>query len=232
MHIMIRRWKQQLRLSRRFRIFAFLFLLLSLLCFSVHIFRVRFMPIALAYAESRSAQIATTIIYEAISDAMADKGDYSSLYTITKNENEEITSIRANTAEINRLKAGLALEMQNRIEATTYRDIGIPIGSLSGNELLSGRGPLLPVRLLCLGSITIDVKSVFEEAGINQIRHSISLETKLPVSALLLGNAADAEIVTEVPVMETVIVGTVPESYTHVTGTEGSASDSVLNLLN
>ena len=58
--------------------------------------------------------------------------------------------------------------------------------------------------------------SEFSEAGINQTLHRILLEVSVDVSAIIPGYTTSVDVTTNFVVAETVIVGSIPDSYTHV----------------
>ena len=101
-----------------------------------------------------------------------------------QNTNGEITALRTNMAEVNRLKM-LTVELlsQELLEMDT-EELSIPLGSILMPEFFAGKGPGLPI-LTPAGTERVDVAST-------------------------------------VVVAETVIVGSVPQSYFQI-GADGSA---------
>ena len=84
-----------------------------------------------------------------------------------------------------------------------------------------------------IGSSSSEFRNQFETAGINQTRHQIILQIDVTISILLPGFTTATNVSSAVTVAETVIVGSVPESYTyfHTTDTDyvEDAKDHVLN---
>ena len=70
-------------------------------------------------------------------------------------------------------------------------------------------------------------------AGINQTRHQILLSVDVYTSILLPGFTASTKVSNEIAVAETVIVGSVPETYTYFSTTpdelEDTARDNIMN---
>jgi len=99
--------------------------------------------------------------------------------------------------------------------------------------LLAGRGPRIRVRMESIGSSSAEFQNQFETGGINQTRHQIILELNVSVSILLPGFTTTTNVSNAVTVAETVIVGSVPESYTYFHTTDNDyvedAKDHVLN---
>ena len=68
------------------------------------------------------------------------------------------------------------------------------------------------------GSVETDLKSEFEEAGINQTLHRIYLEVKCNVTILTPYNTMTETIVNQVLLMEGVIIGNIPDTYYNLQG--------------
>ena len=84
-----------------------------------------------------------------------------------------------------------------------------------------------------IGSSSARFENAFSSAGINQTNHRIILHIDVSVSILLPGFAAATRVSNAVTVAETVIVGSVPQTYTYF-GTEPSTyeedmKDYILN---
>ena len=136
-------------------------------------------------------------------------------------------------AAFNQLQAEILDIVLARIEQVSARELSIPIGSLSGSALLAGRGPRIQVRMESIGSSSSEFRNQFETAGINQTRHQIILQINVSISILLPGFTTTTNVSNAVTVAETVIVGSVPESYTFFSTTqedyEEDAKDHILN---
>ena len=66
-----------------------------------------------------------------------------------------------------------------------------------------------------VGSAEANFRNEFTSAGINQTKHRILLDVDVYVSILLPGFYTSTKVSSEVAVAETVIVGSVPETYTY-----------------
>ena len=105
-------------------------------------------------------------------------------------------------------------------------DIGIPLGSLFLPELLSGKGPAIPVRILSIRNSDASFVSHFSQAGINQTLHQVTMDVSIDVAVLVLGETSSFTVESEVVVAETVIVGQVPTTYLQTGGTYGSEKEN------
>ena len=97
-------------------------------------------------------------------------------------------------------------------------ELGIPIGSFVLPELLSGRGPGIPVRILTIRNSDASFQSYFSAAGINQTIHQLIMSVSVDVSILVLGETQDFVVTSEVVVAETIIVGQVPDTLLQTGG--------------
>ena len=136
-----------------------------------------------------------------------------------------ITALKTNMAEMNRLKTSILSLLDDRIYDISIDDISIPIGSLLFPDLFYGRGPKLPVRIISCSTSSAEFRNLFSEAGINQTLHQIALDVTVTISVMLPTGSLDVDVASEVIVAETVIVGTVPDHYVNFDGTkENTAS--------
>lgn len=186
-------------------------------------------------------RLATAKVSSAVNRIMADavnsavnsgEFQYERLITFEKDNSGMITAVKSNMPEFNRLQSAILDQILERISEVSTRDLSIPVGSLTGSSLLSGRGPLIGVRMQSVGSSTARLENEFTSAGINQTKHRIFLDVDVYVSILLPGFATATKVSGSFTVAETVIVGSVPDSYTYFdagSSLEDEARDYVLN---
>ena len=72
--------------------------------------------------------------------------------------------------------------------------------------------------MLVDGSVETDLRSEFQEAGINQTLHRIYLEVRCNVSILTPYDTMTETIVNQVLLMEGVIIGNIPQTYYNLEG--------------
>ena len=117
-------------------------------------------------------------------------------------------------------------KINDEILALDTSDIGIPIGSLIFPEVLSGRGPAIPVNILSIRNSDAAFSSEFSEAGINQTLHQLTMAVLVDVSVLVLGETASFTVTSEVVVAQTVIVGDVPDTFFQTGGLYGRQKEN------
>jgi len=181
----------------------------------------RLTPTVKSMAMSASKNVVTSAVNNAIA-AKLDSGDldYYKLIQLEKNTDGQVTALVCDMARINLLKTLITQEIITGLTEKNYANIGIPIGNLIGGSLLSGKGPRIPIRIIAVSSASTDFKNLFSTSGINQTRHRIVITVKVEISVLIPGSVTQEEVTTSLTVAETVVVGTVPDSYTYFEGSE------------
>ncbi len=191
-------------------------------------------PILERLAATRVSNAVNRIVSEAVEEGIeSGEFSYDSLITFEKDNEGRITALYSNMAAFNRLQSKILDIILARIDQVSARELSIPIGSLTGSVLLAGRGPSISVRMESVGSSSAWFENEFASAGINQTKHQIVLNIDVAVSILLPGFSTDTVVSNAVTVAETVIVGSVPDTYTYFSTTpssyENDAKDYVLN---
>lgn len=154
---------------------------------------------------------------------------YEDLCTIDRDSEGRIRLISLNVVNVNKLNSQIALEIQEKLNDSTSSKFYIRLGSFTGSKLLSGRGPNVEVRMSTIGSVTTDIKSEFEETGINQTLHKIYIDINCNVSLLSPFKDIDEQITAQVLLSETVISGDIPDSYYDL---EGMSPEDTMNMMN
>ena len=91
--------------------------------------------------------------------------------------------------------------------------VGIPLGNLTGLNLLLNKGPDVDVQIIMLTSSRVDFRNEVVSCGINQAKYQLVLEVTIDIDILIPWGTESTSTVTEVIVADTVIVGKVPDTY-------------------
>lgn len=206
--------KQKNEKRRRFAkivIFA-LFLLLS----CVLIYNLQILPVLFPLAKAKCTTELTDAVNRIVRARMqSDSDGYADFVRLHFGEDGSVASVETNTPRLAKLSGDVVGDVTDALthERMTVR---IPLGSLSGSALLSGKGPDVRVKLAVSQKITCAVRGDFTESGINQTLHRVFLRVTVEVCALLPGAVQTFSVPTDVCVAETVIIGKVPEAYTRI----------------
>ncbi len=187
------------------------------------IFLVRFNGIICTLAETQVRNSTSDLINDAI-DVQIETGNiqYDRIVYFEKDLDGRITALKTNMSEVNRLKTDILNIINDEILAMDTSDIGIPLGSLILPELLSGKGPEIPVEILSIRNSDASFESYFTEAGINQTLQQLTMIVSVDVSILVLGDTQSFTVSSQVVVAETIIVGQVPDTFLQTGGKNGN----------
>ena len=183
------------------------------LCILIY-FRFRHFDTIVALAKTEVTNSTSDLINDAI-DEQIETGNiqYDRIVYFEKDLNGRITALKTNISEVNRLKTDILNLINDEILAMDASDLGIPLGSLFLPEVLSGRGPGIPVQILSIRNSDASFTSRFSEAGINQTLQQLIMEVSVDVTILVLGDTESFTVSSEGVVAETIIVGDVPQTF-------------------
>ena len=207
----------------------------TLLCVSVilfvlmlGLFRWKYRDAIRSLARTQVVNSTSDLINDAI-DEQIETGNiqYDRMVYFEKDLNGRITALKTNMSEVNRLKTDILNIINDEILALDTSDLGIPLGSLLLPEILSGKGPRIPVQILAIRNSDASFVSAFSEAGINQTVKQLTMHISVDVAILVLGETESFCVSSQVVVAETVIVGQVPETYLHTGGNYGYEKEIV-----
>ena len=167
-------------------------------------------------AISDASDAMTMRINQAIGEIM-NEGDFGGDYFVTfeKNSAGEVTAISSNMARINALSA-MILDKVVSVTESHAITVEIPMGNLTGVSLLMGKGPMVPVDIIVLTSSRVEFNNSIVTAGINQTKHQINLEVIVDIDILIPWGTESSQVVTEVLIADTIVVGQVPDTYLNV----------------
>lgn len=186
-------------------------------------FRGRYRTVIQDLAKTQVMNSTSDLTNDAISRQIEEGSiRYDRIVFFEKDVNGRITALKTNIGEINRLKTDILGIINEEILALDTSDIGIPLGSLFLPELLSGKGPVIPVRILSIRNSDATFSSDFSQAGINQTIHQVIMEVSVDVAILVLGETDSFTVTSQVVVAQTVIVGEVPDTFLHTGGDYGT----------
>lgn len=173
-------------------------------------------PMMDSLATTRVSNVVHKAVAQAVTETIASgRYDYSDLIALEKDQNGKITALTSNMTRFNELQIEVGESVMERVGTVSSAELAIPVGSLSGIFLLSGRGPDIHIKILSVGSPETSFENCFTDAGINQTRHRIVLHIAVTVRILMPGYTSVTTVNSTLAVVETVIVGEVPETYTY-----------------
>lgn len=180
------------------------------------------LPIFDTLCQDKAKSIATIVSNEQATAVMTEHS-YDELFTIEKDNNGNITMIKANVIPINEIISDVAVKIQNDLDSRGKNNVEIPLGSFSGFKLFAGKGPGIKIEISCVGNVETDLRSEFISKGINQTLHRVYLQVDCEVIILTPFHSISQKISNQVLLIENVIVGHIPDTYYNLEGLEGQS---------
>lgn len=176
------------------------------------------------YAENVASNTLNTIVDETL------KNEEYSFVDVIRDANDRVVAVTMNSADTNIFMTKIAIGLKERIAEMKEVEAKIPLGNFLPYPFLAGLGPEVPVKFLILANTAVSAKEDFVAKGINQSLYTLSLHVVTDVGIYIPAMHSSVTVENEVPIAQTVIVGSVPDSYTNVEGMEGSVQDTVLDI--
>ena len=139
--------------------------------------------------------------------------EYDNLVTLKSDSLGNINAIETNAIEVNKLQARLTDAVGERLSLLPQQNVSIPLGTLSGLELLSGRGPRVKLKMIPSSYVSSELIDRFDGAGINQTRHQLMINFNVGMSAILAPYTTTVEVSVSICIAETVIIGSIPDIF-------------------
>lgn len=190
-------------------------------------FEGRIRPVVESMIEYQTKVFAFQTINNAMLAELDSAVDYADMVKLTRGGDGMVTSIQTDVLTMNRLKARTADAVARCVEDKTNQSLRVPLGTLFGEQLFSGRGPEVEIKVIPAGYVQSELYNEFASAGINQTLHRIMLKTTVQMVAVLPGFNVKTETTTSFCIAETVIVGAIPDGFTLINGDERSAISKV-----
>ena len=159
------------------------------------------------YGENRCRNLVTQIVMDAAALQKVDE----KLYYFTNTEKQQVIAL--NGEGIRRFQTEMCSSLTKQLNMLGEQVYPVPIGTVIGGVLLMGRGPVIEIRYLPVGSAQLRVRSRLQSAGVNQVLYQVVLEVDMDMTVVLPGGnkhmACDQTLVLE----EVLISGQVPYVY-------------------
>ncbi len=206
----VKRYRSPKRKLQRRILFALIaFTLIGLVIF-VH---VNVTVVLKSIAEASMRSITTVAVNDAIYYTLSDQVRYEDLVNVSRDKEGNVLAITSNSFQINRIARDAAYMSQENLTKMSEDGIEVPLGAFTGVEAWSGFGPRVNIKIIPISNVACRFVSHFEEAGINQTKHSIYLEIVADISIIMPSGTSNFASLTEVLICESVLLGKVPDTY-------------------
>ena len=176
-------------------------------------------PIFEGLCVAKAQGIATEITNRESSEVLA-RYNYQDTVKIIQSEDGKNSMLKTDIVMLNQIVSDIAIEIQEELNKLQDEEVKIPIGALTGISYFAGSGPNIRMEIISAGDIVTDIRTEFKSAGINQTIYRIYLSIDCNISILTSYKSIDKRITNQVLLVETVVVGDVPETYMELDKTE------------
>ena len=173
-----------------------------------------------AVCASETKRYATQVLADSVGEVLSRHPyQYSDFATLLYDDSGNVTAVETMTEQVNRLQSAMLQSVQEHLTRCRDAELTDSLGTATGVWLFAGKGPEISVRLMPIGTASVKLVSELASAGINQTCHTIRAEVTAEMQAAIPFSRTTAEVTYTCLLSETVIVGTVPESYLEFDGT-------------
>ncbi len=193
-----------------------------ILLFAVVVVYIRFVvtPVVKTVAEEKVRALTVSTVNAAVTSVLEDEPSFVDMVEYGHDANGDLNSIKINATRVNAVMQRSVQKTQNGLSDMISSGVNIPVGSVSGITFLSGKGPNLNVAVIPVGSVDARLRSEFSEIGINQTIHKIYLSLDSTIKIIIPGAGNTIKSSSEVLLVESVIIGKVPDTYLNATTME------------
>lgn len=207
-------WKKNKKNFVTGKIFSFSLLLLIVFSYIIIQVDKKILPSIIAMSNLITQNKVNQVINFSVSKVVEDLNlNSSDFYKKGLAETGNPNSFSINTILVNDFCNKVSVNISNQLDLMGDEKISIPIGTLFSIGLLSNFGPKYYVRILPMGTSSVEYESSFESVGINQVNFQIWLKIDSEVQIV---NPLQKEKITvsrKVSLVNTVMSGEVPPAY-------------------
>ncbi len=190
-----------------------LFIIVLFAVLTLMIAEMRLSPVLRTWAETRAMSLATRAINVAVEEMMAVSLSSTEMANLIRDGQGNLQAIQYDMGEVNRVSSQATHKILQTLNNMGQEVFPIPLGQLTGLDFLASWGPGIPVRMIPVGGLTTTPVATFETAGINQTWHRVLLDIQVKMRIAVPLVAEEILVSTQVPILEEVFIGSVPNFY-------------------
>ena len=201
------RWMKK----RRYAVIAAVCVLVSLCLVTGFILSARAIPKACAAHEKRVRSEVSKRVFESVRYVTEQMVSDMSVQTFY-DENGYISHVDLDFARINNICNYVVADLGKSFEKEPKVYISVPSGSVTGIDMLSGKGPSIRVAATVYPSFSAKIESSFTAAGINQTLHKLTLTVSCDIVSVCVDETIEISESYDFNIKQSIIVGSVPFS--------------------
>lgn len=166
------------------------------------------------FSKAEAKQSSSEAISKCIESIVAEENRcYSDFIRINYDNGGNIKSVETDTVKVNEIQNEIMASVNEALSANDKASADVPLGTLSGNTFLYGKGPDLTLKFTQNGSASVKLMSKFESAGINQTMHQIYVHVETEIYTVSPFKTEPEKLEFDYLLAETIIVGDIPKNY-------------------
>jgi sporulation protein YunB len=179
-------------------------------------------PYLMEISQIKAEKMITEAMVKTVEGLFPKDMEYRDIVKLGKDKKGNVTSIETDMVKLNKLSGQISQGIHETLNQLQKDRISVPAGALLGITVLATSGPDIYIGVQPYGVADVDFKSEFTKEGINQTRHRIFLQVKTKVKLWVPLLNKESEVVANIPIAETVIVGKVEQASTFYSTTSSS----------
>lgn len=184
-----------------------------------------------AWASTRAINVATKAISTAVRDHVLADLRADALFSAMTDADGNVVLIDYDMVLLNKVRADVAHYIQQELSSVAHDELPLPLGLLTGIDVLAARGPRLPVRIVPVGAVTAIPKSDFRAAGINFVNHRLYIHVTVTMRVVAPYLDMTIPVEQEVVLSNQIVPGRVPNVYVGIEGIDLSQlQDGLLRM--
>lgn len=195
--------------KRKYVAVAAVCVLMAILCTVSFILSSRAIPKACAAHEKRVRAEISKRVYESVryvTEQMVSEICTQAVY----DDRGYISHVDLDLASINDICNYVVTDLGKSFEKDPKVDISVPVGSVTGIDMLFGKGPAIKVAASVYPAFSAKIESSFTAAGINQTLHKLTLTVYCDVVSVCVDETVEISESYDFNIQQSIIVGSVP----------------------
>lgn len=193
------------------------------------IYNFQIQPMLLPLIEAKAVSVVTDRVNASVLRVLsAEKYSADAFERLSYDGDGNVVSIAANAVKIAAISGELVAAVTKDLKDAEDLVVCLPLSNFFGLPSDKSRHPVR-LALGISNQIGCEIKRDFYERGINQTLHRIYADLRIEIYVLLISGTHSFSVRVPCTLSETVIVGKVPQAYTHINRFFDDVSESEID---
>jgi len=204
-------------------------------CFFIYFFSIKWSAGIIRISKLKVNEVTTNIVNDAVLNYKKSENNINDLIKIVVNKNDEIISVDIDMEKGYSLLEGIVNEIRNNIKKFQQTDylyynmeslsyvrngivISIPMGAVTGKNLIVNLGPKIPVKLSLLENVKGVIRTELKDYGINNALLNVYIKIEIEQNIEMPSATKSFYNTYEMLIASKMIQGTVPSFISEFKG--------------